>query len=115
MRATSWTGSEAERTEQGTCAASPIDATASIPPWERDRTQVMRYRLEAGTPVKVRKITSCDRRQTEHVTRQPLEFADHDGYSRQTRVMIFRHAGYVIDVEARHVRRIDGGQPIRRS
>lgn len=94
MRATSWTGSENERHEQGSCPASPVTDAAAIPPWEREHTKPLRYRIPAGTAVEVQQVGNARWRQ--HTTREPIDLADSE--HRKQGVWTFRHLGYLIRV-----------------
>lgn len=107
MLETSWTGSETQRREQGNCPASPIDSTASIPPWERERAKPDRWELPAGTPILVRKLEDGPKKWQPHRTREALQFATAEHIAAGK--MVFRHLGYIISVSARHVIRLDGG------
>jgi hypothetical protein len=82
-RVASWTGSESARKEQGVC----------LPP-ARPPVSVPRYRVPAGSSVRVSRVSPLAWRP--YVTKQELAFERHEGYRNQQ--YLFRHLGYLISV-----------------
>jgi hypothetical protein len=95
MRATSWTGSENERHEQGNCPSSPITDASSIPPWEREHTKPTLYIIPAGTRVEVQQVIGPDRWRP-YTTRINVALTDTE--QRKNGLWYFRYEGYLIRV-----------------
>lgn len=91
IRATSWLGTEGERRrERGLC----------LPP-SRPPVAMPRFRVPAGTPCRVSKLTPLAWR--DHVTRQELAFERFERYDAGAKVYEFRSQGWLIRVHRSRV------------
>lgn len=88
MHATSWTGSETQRREQGGC--KPPTAPPNTTP---------RYTIQAKTPCQIRRVTET--KWQSYVTRGTTHYDRCEGKPRS--FLIFRLEGYQIRVLARRV------------
>jgi hypothetical protein len=96
QRATSWTGTERQRREQGVC----------LPP-ARPAVRVPRFLIPAGSSVRVSRVSRLCWRP--HFTRKELHFERHEGY--RNGQYTFRHQGYLISVWRGLVHHREDGYP----
>jgi hypothetical protein len=89
-RATSWTGSEDLRREQGVCL-SPARPPVVMP----------RFLIRAGTACQVSKLTPLKWRP--YITTRDVGLERFEFYDPKSKVYEFRHLGWLLRVHRRHV------------
>lgn len=86
----SWTGSETERRPQGVC----------LPPSKPSDLRE-KWTLPVGTPVLIQPVNDCKVPYRRHTLKMELGFRKCEDYSKG--IGRFRHDGYFIKVEWKHV------------
>lgn len=86
----SWTGSENQRREQGSCRPPAMPAN-----------DTPRYLIPVGVPCEVRRVDQAE--WFEYTTKVESSFNRYESYDKKTKCYVFRHEGAQIRIKATHV------------